>query len=88
MFYETIKNPMKAFKVLSCVIYIIINIYVCIYYLACKSKKLRELTVSSRGGFKYGDKCFDKILGIGIPYLLMNKMSCHEFRGTKILLSY
>ena len=35
MFYETRKNPKKAFKVLSCVIYKIISNYVFIDYLAC-----------------------------------------------------
>ena len=34
MFYETINNPKKAFKVSSCVIYTIIINYVCIDYLA------------------------------------------------------
>ena len=38
MFYETRKNPKKVFKVLSCVIYIIIINYVCIDYLASESK--------------------------------------------------
>ena len=32
----------------------------------------------SRGGSKQGDKSFERILGIGIPDLLMNLMS---FRG-------
>ena len=36
MFYETRKNPKKAFKVLSFVIYKIISNYVCIDYLACE----------------------------------------------------
>ena len=44
---------------------------------------LSELTVGSEGGFKYGDKCFDKILGIEIPYLLMNLMSCNRFLKNK-----
>ena len=33
----------------------------------------------SKEGSKHGDKSFDKILGIGITYLLMNLMSCHGF---------
>ena len=37
--YETIKNPNKVFKVLSCIIYKIISNYVCIEYLACESKQ-------------------------------------------------
>ena len=40
MFYETrADNPEKYFRVLSCVIYIIIKNYVCIDYLACQPKK-------------------------------------------------
>ena len=31
------------------------------------------------GGSKHGDKCFDIILGIGIPDLLMNLISCYGF---------
>ena len=39
MFHETIEaNPKKAFGVLSCVIYTIIENYVCIDYIACQSK--------------------------------------------------
>ena len=38
-----------------------------------------ELPVYFEGGFKHGTKSYDKILGIGIPYLLMNLMSCHGF---------
>ena len=40
MLYETrADNPKKAFRLLSCVIYTIINNYVCIDYLACQYKK-------------------------------------------------
>ena len=35
--------------------------------------------MGSGGGSKRGDKSFDRILGIGIPCLLMNLMSCHGF---------
>ena len=35
--------------------------------------------MGSGGGSKHGDKSFDKILGIGIPDLSMNLMSCHGF---------
>ena len=76
MFYETRKNPRKYFKVFSCFIYTIISHYVCIGYLACQSKK-NELPVVTGGGFKHGNKSYDKILEIGIPYLLMNLISCH-----------
>ena len=40
---------------------------------------LSEIPVGSGGGSKHGDKSFDRILGIGIPDLLMNFMSCHGF---------
>ena len=80
MFYETISdNPKKAFRVLSCFIYTIIKNYVCIYYLAGQLKQLSEIPVVSRGGCKYGDKRFDRILSILIPYLLMKLMYCHGF---------
>ena len=46
------------------------------------NKKLSEITVGYIGGSKHGDKRFDRILGIGIPDLLMNLMSCHAFRRT------
>ena len=50
MFYVTIKNTKKSFKVLSCVIYTIINNHVCIDYLACEQKELSEPPVGSEGG--------------------------------------
>ena len=36
MCYETRNNPKKGFKVLSCVIYIMISNYVCIDYIECE----------------------------------------------------
>ena len=35
--------------------------------------------MGSGGGSKHWDNFFDRILGIGIPYLLTNLMSCHGF---------
>ena len=46
-------------------------------------KQIIELPVGSGGGFKYGNKSYNKILGIGIPDLLMNLMSCHGFLRNK-----
>ena len=77
--YETRKNPKRYFKVLSCVIYTIINHYVCIDYLACEQIKLSGLPVVSGGVFKHRNKSYGKILGIGVPNLLMKLMSCHGF---------
>ena len=37
------------------------------------------MPVGYGGVSKHGDKRFDRILGIGIPDLLMNLMSCHGF---------
>ena len=37
------------------------------------------MPVGSRGYSKDGDKSFDKILGIVIPDLLMNLISCRGF---------
>ena len=91
MFYETRKNPKKYSKVLSCVIYTIISNYVCMDYLACEWEKLSELTVGTGGVFKHRNKSYDKILGIGIPYLLINLISYHSFLKNKnyvVMLKY
>ena len=44
MFYESKKIPMKVYRVLSCVIYYIIENYVCIEYLCCQSKILSSIS--------------------------------------------
>ena len=80
MFYKTrADNNNKYFRVLSCVINTIIRNYVCIDYLAFQPKELGEITVVSKEVSKHVDNSFNIILGIGIPYLLMNLMSCHGF---------
>ena len=80
IFYDTrADNPKKAFRSLSCVIYTIINHYVCIDYLDVQSKTLSEITVGSKEGSKHRDKRFNIILCIEIPDLLMNLISCHGF---------
>ena len=44
VFYELGNfNPSKMFRVLSCVIYTIIDRYVCIDYLGTETKKISEL---------------------------------------------
>ena len=77
------KNPKKIFIVLSCVIYTIINNYVCIDYLGSERKKLSELRLGSSGSYKHANKSYDNALGIGIPDLLINVMSCHGFLKNK-----
>ena len=80
IFYETRSdNHKKAIRVLSFVIYSIIKNYVCIDYLDFHSKQLSETTVGFKGGSQHGDKHFDRILGIGIPDLLMSLLYCHGF---------
>ena len=68
---------------LSCIIYTIIINYICIDYLGSESKKLNELRLGSGGSYKHVNKSYDNLLGIGIPYLLMNLMSCHGFLKNK-----
>ena len=77
------KETKKNFKVLSCVIYTITSNYVCIVYLGSERKKLSELRLGSGGVYKNFNKSYDNLLGIGIPYLLMNLMSCHGFLKNK-----
>ena len=54
---------------LICVIYIIVDNFVCIYYLACQSKQICEISKDR----KYLVKYFNEFLGIGIPYFF-NKL--------------
>ena len=76
MFYETRrKNAAKVFRVLSCVIYSIIENFVCIDYLAFKSKKISVICMDK----KYLGNIFNKLLGIGMTDLLMNLLSFHGF---------
>ena len=76
MFHETgVLNPKKDFKVLSYVIYTIIDSCVCIDSLSCQSKQLSQISVD----YKYVEKYFNRILGIGILYLLMKLLSSHGF---------
>ena len=76
-------QKIHPYIVLSCVIYNRIKNCVCINHLAFQSKKLSEIPAGSGEGSKHCDKSFDRILGIGIPDLLMNLMSCHGFLKNK-----
>ena len=76
IFYENrTNNTMKVFRVLSCVLYTVIENYVCIAYLCCQSKKL-SLICSDK---VFYDGSYNELLGIGIPEVLMNFISCHGF---------
>ena len=73
------KNTRKMFRVLSCVIYKIIRKYVCIKYLGSEESKLSDLRLGVTGRYKHFDTDYENILGIGIPYLLFNFLSCRGF---------
>ena len=82
------KNANKMFRVFSCVIYIIINKYVCIDYLGSEKSKLSYLRLGVSGRYKYLDKNYDNVLGFGIPDLLLNFLSCQGFLKNINLFSY
>ena len=67
------------FIVLSCVIYTIISIYVCIDYLGYEKSKLCDLRLGVAGSYKNLGKKYDNILGFGIPDLLLNLLFCQGF---------
>ena len=69
------KNPIKAYRVLSCVLYYFIENYVCIDYLCCHSKTLS--VISSYKVFEQAS--YNILLGIIIIEVLMNLVSCHGF---------
>ena len=76
MIYETVGMAIrKVYIVLSCVVYNIIDNYVCINYLSCQSKIL--CNISKNSTFK--ETNFNLLLGIGIPELSLNLVSCHGF---------
>ena len=65
----------QLYRLLSQVVYFLIDSYVLINYLSCQSKTLRS--ISSKP--KFEETSFNTILGIGIPELLLNLVSCHGF---------
>ena len=72
-------NPTKIFKLFSCVIYTIIDRYVCIDYLGTKKKKISELRLGCTLQSKHDSRDYDNLFGIGIPDILLNMLSCHGF---------
>ena len=65
----------KVYRVLICVVNYLIDSYVCIDYLFFQSKTLSS--ISSKPTFE--QTSFNILLGIGIPELLLNLVSCHGF---------
>ena len=85
IFYENNGlKPKKLYRVLSCVVYALIDNYFCIDYISCQPKTLRS--ISSKPTFEQTN--FNILLGIGIPELLLNLVSCHGFMKKKIQLWY
>ena len=80
IFYESGKtNPRKIFRVLSCVIYNIIDKCVCINYLGNDKFKISHLKIACTGSSKHDGMDYNNLFGIGIPYILLNMLSCHGF---------
>ena len=66
---------MKVLRVLSRVLYSFIENYVCIDFLGCKYKKLSTICSDKI----FSGMSYNSFLGIGIPEVLMNLISCHGF---------
>ena len=64
---------------LSCVIYTIIERYVCIDYLGTEIKKINELRLGCTLQTKHEGMDYDNLFGIVIPYILLNIVSWHGF---------
>ena len=76
MIYENNgEKPKYIYRVLSCVVYSLIDNYVSIYYLSCQSKTLSS--ISSKPTFE--DTSFNISIVIGILELLLDVVSCHGF---------
>ena len=76
MFHESkVTYPKTLYMVLSCVFYYPLDNYVCIDYLLCQSKTL--INISSNIIFE--QTSFNILLGISIPEVLLNLVSCHGF---------
>ena len=63
----------------SCVIYTIIDKYVCIDYLGSNKSKLSDLRLGCTGLNKHNGIDYDNVLVIGITDILINLLSCHRF---------
>ena len=67
-------NSRKMFKVMSCVIYTIIDRYVCIDYLGTKKKKISELRLGCTFQSKHDGMDYGNLFGIGILDILLNML--------------
>ena len=75
MFYDSKKDSIKMCGVISCVLYYIIDNYVCIDYLCCQSK-----TLSSISSDKISEQAsYNILIGIVITEVFVNILSLHGF---------
>ena len=76
MIYKNVIISIKNVLILlSCVVYTLIDNYVCIDYLSCQSKTLCD--ISKNTTFK--ETTFNLLLGTVIPKLLLNLVYCNGF---------
>ena len=76
MFYENRpNNATKLYRVLICIIYSIIENFVCVGYICCQSKTISEISSDKL----FEDNSYNELLGIVISEVLMNLISCQEF---------
>ena len=74
MIYEnTGEIPKQMYRVLSCAVYSLIENYACIEYLSSQSKILSAISFNPT----FEDTSVNILLGICIPELLLNLVSCH-----------
>ena len=69
------KDTKTVYRVLSCVIYTLVDNYVFIDYLSCQSKILYYISIN----LSFKETSFNLLLSIEIPELLLNLVSCHGF---------
>ena len=80
IFYENRETiTRKIFRLLSCVIYTIIDKYVCIGYSGSEKLKLSDLKIGFTGSSKHNGIDYNNLFRISIPDLLLNLLSCHGF---------
>ena len=68
-----------VFKVLSSIVYCIMDNYICFDYLCCPVTKLHVTNKEQ----EFENRTYNAVSGIVIPELLMNIISCHGFMSNK-----
>ena len=76
IFYDNrTNNTMKFYRFLSGVLYSVIENYVCIEYISCKSKTISDISID-----KFLEDCsYNEFLVIFIQEVLMEFIPCHGF---------